>query len=104
MRGRPKGSKIRQNVINILYFYSPLTGYDIFKKYIKIYGRVTSRSIYYHLKYGTNIGDFEINKIINEKGNFSWGESSQKIYYNLTGGAIADIDDNIKDYYNNDKQ
>jgi len=48
-RGRPVKSEIRQNIVEILFYLKRAYGYDIYKVYIKIFPKVTLRSIYYHL-------------------------------------------------------
>ena len=82
-RGRPVKSQIRQNIIEILYFLKEGYGYDIYKVYRGIFPPVTMRVIYYHLKKGSSLGEFKVNKIIRENGNFSWGSQAEKIYYSL---------------------
>jgi len=82
-RGRPAGSKIRQNIIEILYHIKEGYGYDIYKTYIAIFPKVTMRSIYYHLNKGAEMKVFKIHKVKVEKGNYSWGKSVEKIYYSL---------------------
>jgi len=71
MRGRPVKSRIRQNIVEILYFLDKGYGYDIYKTYRALFPKVTLRSIYYHLKKGTRIGEFKVNKVKLEKGDFS---------------------------------
>ncbi len=82
-RGRPVKSEIRQNIIELLYFLKEGYGYDIYKHYKEIFPPVSMRVIYYHLKKGTDLGEFKVNKIIKENGNFSWGSEAEKIYYSL---------------------
>ena len=82
-RGRPVRSEIRQNIVELLYFMKEGYGYDIYRHYKDIFSPVTMRVIYYHLKKGTDIGEFRVNKIIKENGNFSWGSVAEKIYYSL---------------------
>ena len=82
-RGRPVKSQIRQNIIELLYFLKEGYGYDLYRLYKEIFPSVTMRVIYYHLKKGTELGEFRVNKIIKENGNFSWGNEVEKIYYSL---------------------
>ncbi len=82
-RGRPVKSQIRQNIIELLFFLKEGYGYDIYRHYKEIFPPVSMRVIYYHLKKGTDLGEFKINKIIKENGNFSWGNEAEKIYYSL---------------------
>lgn len=92
---RPVSSIIRQRMVDILYHKPELTGYDIFKIYIGVYGKVSLRSMYYHLKKGQSTGEFKISKIVKEQGDFSWGNVSNKIYYELGENAVAQPDKNI---------
>jgi hypothetical protein len=87
MRGRPVFSHIRQNIVEILYFLGKGYGYDIYKTYRSIFPKATLRSIYYHLKKGTKTGEFQVHKVKLEKGNFSWGDQVEKIYYSLGPNA-----------------
>lgn len=82
-RGRPVKSQIRQNIVEILYFLGEGYGYDIYRLYKEIFPLVSMRVIYYHLKKGSELGEFKVNKIIKENGNFSWGSEAEKIYYSL---------------------
>jgi len=83
MKGRPPNSQIRQNMIEILYHLKSAYGYQISKEYHKIFGSATRRVIYYHLKKGLSLEEFEIDRIEQEKGEFSWGNMAEKIYYKL---------------------
>lgn len=102
-RGRPTKSQIRQNIIEILYFLKKGYGYDIYRHYKEIYPSVTMRVIYYHLKKGVDVGEFKINQVIKEEGNFSWGSTVEKIYYELGGSAKPVIDNRVKDYFDKKK-
>jgi len=82
-RGRPVKSAIRQNIIELLFFLKEGYGYDIYRHYKEIFPSVSMRVIYYHLKKGTDLGEFRVNKIAKENGNFSWGSMAEKIYYSL---------------------
>jgi hypothetical protein len=95
-RGRPIGSAVRQNVVEILYFIGSGHGYHIFKIYKQIYPKITLRGIYYHLKKGQETGEFEIDKINREKGEYSWGGEAEKILYRLGKNAKPRIDQRIK--------
>ena len=86
-RGRPIGSQIRQNIVEILYFLKQGYGYDIYKIYREVFPPVTLRSIYYHLRKGVQLEEFKVQRIKAEKGNYSWGESAEKIYYSLGKNA-----------------
>jgi len=97
--GRPVQSKIRQNIVEILYFMKSGYGYEIYKAYIEIFPAVTMRSIYYHLKKGLALKEFKVSKIKSEKGNYSWGPEAEKIYYALDVNARPQIDKKVKKYF-----
>ncbi len=86
-RGRPIGSQIRKNIIEILYFLGEGYAYDIYKTYKQIFPSVTMRSIYYHLKKGVSLGEIKVSKIVKEEGQYSWGPTVEKTYYSLGDGA-----------------
>lgn len=95
-RGRPLGSKIRQNIVEILYFLKQGYGYDIYRIYKEVFPAVTLRSIYYHLRKGVQLEEFKIQKVKQEKGDYSWGKSAEKIYYILGPNAKPTALDNVK--------
>jgi hypothetical protein len=99
VRGRPIKSRIRQNMIEILFYLKKATGYDIYKHYIRIFGKVTLRSMYYHLKIGTGLNEFKIEKIVEEKGDFSWGNTTEKIYYELGSKSEPKLPNDVKEYF-----
>lgn len=103
-RGRPLGSDIRQNVIEILYFMKSGYGYEIYKVYREIFPKVTMRVIYYHLRKGLAIEEFAIDKIKKEKGDYSWGGEAEKIYYKLGNNAKAMINSDVKKYFDKKKK
>ncbi|PIO05334.1 hypothetical protein COT47_05285 [Candidatus Woesearchaeota archaeon CG08_land_8_20_14_0_20_43_7] len=86
-RGRPHGSNIRQNMINLLFYMQAAHGYELYKVYSSIFPRVSQRVIYYHLKRGVQLDEFQVEKIQSESGNFSWGNQAEKIYYSLGPSA-----------------
>lgn len=96
-RGRPVASIIRDNIAEILFHMGKAYGYDIYKVYAAVYPKATMRSIYYHLKKGVDIGEFEVEEITTEHGNFSWGDSAQKIYYKLKN-ARPKGNEKVRDY------
>jgi len=98
-RGRPIQSEIRQNIIEILYFMGKGYGYDIYKAYINLFPKVTMRSIYYHLKKGVALGEFKVDKIQKESGNYSWGSEAEKVYYILGDKAQPKINKKVKSYF-----
>jgi len=85
--GRPVKSKIRSNIIEILHYMGQGYGYQISKIYNEIFPKVTQRSIYYHLRKGISTTEINVYKVEQEKGNFSWGPMTEKIYYCLGRNA-----------------
>ena len=96
-RGRPSRSIIRQHIVEILYYVGSAHGYHISKIYPRVFPAVTRRVIYYHLQKGLSLGEFEIDKIEREQGNFSWGSVAEKTYYKLGKQAKPVGDQRIKD-------
>ena len=80
---RPIGSKVRERIINILKENGPLWGYEIYKKYVKKYGKITRKNIYYNLKKGVELGEIKLVDIKHEEGSYSWGNSAEKKYYDI---------------------
>ena len=102
--GRPVESKIRQNIVEILYFMKKGYGYEIYKVYREIFPKVTMRVIYYHLKKGVETGEFRVESIKQEKGNYSWGEKAEKIYYALGKNAKPRIDKRVEKWLSKKKK
>ncbi len=98
-RGRPIGSSIRQNLIEILYFKKNAYGYDLYKDYCALFPAVTLRVIYYHLKKGVALKEFELETIKLEKGNYSWGSEAEKKYYKLGPDASPKMNKKVKAYF-----
>jgi hypothetical protein len=96
-RGRPVKSQIRQNIVELLFFLKEGYGYDLYRHYKDIFSPVSMRVIYYHLKKGTDIGEFKVNKVIKENGDFSWGNEAEKIYYSLGKEAQPVGNDRVRD-------
>lgn len=101
-RGRPTYSKVRQNIVEILYFMGEGYGYQIYKVYKDLFPAVTLRVIYYHLRKGQEIGEFEVAEVKKTKGDYSWGGEAEKIYYKLGPKAKPSLDPAVKGYF--DKQ
>lgn len=102
-KGRPVKSEIRQNIVEILYFMKQGYGYEIYKAYIVIFPKVTMRSIYYHLKKGSSLGEFKVSKVEREKGDYSWGPEAEKIYYSLDDAAKPTQNEKAKEYFDKKK-
>lgn len=98
-QGRPLGSIIRQNIIDILFFLRRAHGYKIYKVYRKIFPKVTLRVVYYNLKKGVSLDEFKILKIQEKKGDYSWGDRAQRIYYSLGKNASPKLDERVKKYF-----
>lgn len=102
-RGRPVKSEVRQRIVEILYFLKRGYGYDIYKIYREIFPKITLRLVYYHLKKGVLVGEFKVDKIEKEKGDYSWGPEAEKTYYSLGDKANPKIDKRVKAYFDNKK-
>jgi DNA-binding PadR family transcriptional regulator len=98
-RGRPVKSAIRQNIVEILNVKGEMYGYDIYRVYREIFPSITLRSIYYHLRKGVSTGEFIVKEVRKEKGDFSWGAETEKIYYALGPKAQPKGDQRVKDYF-----
>ena len=97
-KGRPIRSEIRQNVVEILHFINKAYGYEIYKVYVVIFPKVTLRSIYYNLRKGVDLGEFQVSKVEKQKGDYSWGTEAEKIYYSLGPNAKPLGNDRVKEY------
>lgn len=97
-RGRPVGSAVRQNILEILNALGRAHGYQIYKIYKDLFPKVTLRVIYYHLRKGVELGELELEKVEKEKGDYSWGTEAEKIYYRLGPKARITGDDRVKTY------
>jgi len=86
-RGRPLSSPIRQNLIDLLFILGNATGYELSKAYQQYFKRCTQRVIYYHLRRGATMGFFSVDKIVVAQGSYSWGPTSEKIYYSVGPNA-----------------
>lgn len=99
MRGRPTFSRIRQNIIEILGVMGKGYGYEIYQVYREIFPAATMRSIYSQLKKGVALGEFEVEAIRVEKGDYSWGPEAEKIYYRNALKASPSGDERVKRYF-----
>ncbi|MFH1650206.1 MAG: hypothetical protein ABIA93_06670 [Candidatus Woesearchaeota archaeon] len=96
-RGRPKGSRIRQNIVNLLAVLGESHGYILWKAYKAVYGEVSQRSIYYQLKEGIGTGELKVSRIVKEQGDFTWGSTVEKTMYGLGQSANPQISKELKD-------
>lgn len=97
-RGRPVGSVVRHNMVEVLAVLERGHGYQIYKVYRDLFPKVTLRVIYYHLKKGLELGEFVIEKVEKERGDYSWGSEAEKIYYKLGPKAQPQGDARVKAY------
>lgn len=98
-RGRPVGSAVRQNIVEILAVFGELHGYNVYRIYKKLFPEVTLRAVYYHLKKGVATGELEVSGIRKEAGEYSWGGEVERIYYRLGEQAVVKGDGKVKTYF-----
>jgi len=98
-RGRPVKSEIRQRLGEILYFIGSTYGYKLHKIYCQIFPKCTREVVYYHLRKGVQLKEFEIKEIKQEKGNFSWGAVVEKKYYGLGSEARVSGNEQVKKFF-----
>ncbi len=98
-RGRPSGSLIRQNIIELLSHLGEGYGYQISALYNQIFPACTMRSIHYHLKKGLATKEFIVKKIVKEEGTYSWGNAAEKTYYALGENAKQKVDSRVKEFF-----
>lgn len=82
-RGRPLGSKIRQNLVEILFYLGKGYGYELHKIYCEIFPECTREVVYYHLKKGVEKEEFKLEEVKIETGLYSWGNTVRKLVYSL---------------------
>lgn len=104
MRGRPVFSRIRQNIVELLYYMGKGYGYEIYRAYVDIFPKVTMRSVYYQLRKGVALSELEIESVKTEKGDYSWGPDAEKTYYMLGKNAKPKGEERIKSYLEQKKQ
>ncbi|PIN79782.1 hypothetical protein COV16_02405 [Candidatus Woesearchaeota archaeon CG10_big_fil_rev_8_21_14_0_10_34_8] len=98
-RGRPTGSVIRNNIIEILAQMGEGYGYQISQVYNRIFPACTMRSVHHHLKKGLHTKEFKVKRIAKEEGQYSWGQHSEKIYYALGENAKPKMDDRVRVFF-----
>ena len=96
MRGRPRGSKIRQNLINLIFIVGKGYGYELHKLYCRVFPECTREVIYYHLRKGLANEEFKLEEVKLETGDFSWGNTVRKLVYSLGPNAKPVLDVNIQ--------
>ena len=88
MRGRPASSPIRQNIVELLYFVKKGYGYDLYKKYTRVFEqKISMRSVYYHLNKGVETGELRVHEVEAVKGDYSWGDQVKRIVFTLGPNA-----------------
>jgi len=102
--GRPVGSPVRQNVIEILFLLGSGYGYEVSSIYQQVFPKVTRRLIYYHLKKGVEIGEIKVAKVKKEKGDYTWGSIAEKTYYALGENARPKLNEKVKTYLDSRKK
>ncbi len=101
--GRPSKSVVRDNLMELLFVFGKLTAYDAHKHYIKLFAKTSRRNVYYQLQKGCDTGLFDKEQVT-EKGDYSWGTESKKVYYTLKTKEGLQLNKNIVDYYKNYKK
>ena len=82
--GRKPKSQIRDEIVELLYFMKEAYGYELYKKYCKVFDKkISIRSIYYHLNKGVELGIFNLKEIRDVKGDFSWGSGVKQVIFKL---------------------
>ena len=83
MRGRPKGSVIRDRMQEIVALLGVSYGYEIYKAYTAAFSKINIRSMYYHLSKGVELGEFVLAGAKKEQGAYTWGDRTTRMYYVL---------------------
>ena len=97
-RGRPSISLVRERLKEILFFTGEITAYDAHKHYINLFAKTSQRNVYYQLRKGVDKGDFVVD-VKNESGDFSWGDTTRKVYYSLASKEGVTIDKRLQRYF-----
>ena len=77
----------------MLYFLEKGYGYDLYKTYLKVFGRVSLRSIYYHLNKGKELGEFMVSEIKIVEGDYlkeKFSKSYQEGYIQLINSELIE--------------
>lgn len=87
-RGRPSESIIRKNIAELLFFLGEAYGYELYKRYVKVFKqKINMRSVYYHLNRGVELGEFAIKEVQTVRGNFTWGNGVRRVVFKLGANA-----------------
>lgn len=103
-KGRPLKSIVRDRLTEILYVINSETAYNLHKFYFEIFGKISQRNIYYQLQKGVALDLFQVENVVDEKGDFSWGDVARKTYYKLGKQAKPKIDVNVVEYFKHKKK
>lgn len=103
-RGRPVKSDTRQKIVEILNIMGRGYGYEIYKAFTEIFGKTTLRNIYYQLRKGVDLGELKVDKVVSEKGEYSWGGTAEKTYYGLGRYASPSGNADVKKYFEKKKK
>ena len=99
--GRKPKSDIRDEMVELLYFMKEAYGYELYKKYCKVYDKkISMRSVYYHLNKGVELGIFNLKEIRDVKGDFSWGSGVKQVIFQLGSNAQPKISKDVMDKIN----
>jgi hypothetical protein len=82
----------------MLFVAGKLTAYAAHKHYLQLFGKASQRNVYYQLERGAKAEQFERIEV-QEKGNFSWGDVSRKVYYTIKSKEGIMLDDRIREYF-----
>ena len=97
-RGRPLKSEIRQNIMDILHYLKKGYGYEIYRIYTSVFPKCTIEVVYYHLKKGVTLDEFRVERVSQEKGDFSWGPIAEKTFYALGPNASPRISRRLENH------
>jgi hypothetical protein len=103
-RGRPIKSDVRQNIIEILAEIGSGYGYQIHKYYNELFPACTRENIYYNLRKGVALKEFELVEIRREEGAFSWGTVVEKKIYRLGPKSAPRGNPKVKEFFEKLKQ
>jgi len=102
-RGRPTYSPIRQNMIEVLHVMGEAYGYQIYKAYKELFDPITLRVIYYHLRKGKQLGEFDDAGVKKTQGHYSWGPEAERIFYKLGPKAKPTGLEKVREFLNRPK-
>ena len=98
-RGRPVKSEIRPNIVEMLAVTGAEYGYKIHRFYNELFLACTRENIYYNLRKGVKLGEFELAEVKQEEGNYSWGNVVEKKYYRIGPRAKVSVIPKVKEFF-----